>query len=256
MDGHTRDLLRYADAPDQFGICDEERFHLAHALRLRNQSLPGETKRIAFQMSDDAAAPYEKAVEETAKATSNAVDLVREGGRAIGPAIGNICGLLIGDKVAAARERRLDEIARKTKKILHDRDVKDPLELPEDIAIPLLEAAQGESREEMQELWARLLANAMDPARADNVRPEFIDTVRRLQPIDAKILSIVGETMVGSNPNLLQVGQLADRAKLRDSAVAVSVAHLESWYCVRRTGGNSLIGLTDFGKEFMTAAAP
>jgi hypothetical protein len=113
-------------------------------------------------MSDDAA-PYEKAIEETAKATSNAVDLIREGGRAIGPAIGDIYGLLIGDKVGDARKPRLDEIARKTKKILHDRDVKEQGELPEDIAIPLLEAAQSEPREEMQELWARLLANAMDP---------------------------------------------------------------------------------------------
>ena len=97
-------------------------------------------------MGDDGA-PYEKAVEETAKATSNAVDLIREGGRAIAPAIGNIYGVLIGDKVAAARERRLDEITRKTKKILQDRKVKDSVELPEDIAIPLLEAAQSEPRE-------------------------------------------------------------------------------------------------------------
>jgi hypothetical protein len=85
--------------------------------------------------------------------------------------------------VAAARERRLDAITRKTKQILHDRDVKEQQELPEDIAIPLLEAAQGESREELQELWARLLANAMDPERAQDVLPDFITTVSRLQPI-------------------------------------------------------------------------
>jgi hypothetical protein len=207
-------------------------------------------------MSDDGTAPYGKAIEESAKAANNAVDLIREGGRAIGPTIGNIYGLLIGDKVAAARERRLDEITRKTEKILHDRDVKERLELPDDIAIPLLEAAQGESREELQELWARLLANAMDPSRADNVRPEFIDTVRRLQPTDAKILTVVSATMVGSNPTLLQVAQIAARAKLRDSAAEVGIAHLVGEHCVQRIGGNHLIALTDFGKEFMIAVAP
>jgi abortive infection alpha-like protein len=205
-------------------------------------------------MGDGTPLPYENAIEETAKAANNAVDLVREGGRAIGPAIGNIYGLLIGDKVVAARTRRLDEITRKTKKILQDRDVQEKKELPEDIAIPLLEAAQGEPREELQELWARLLANAMDPARANDVRPEFIDTVRKLQPIDTKILSIVSTTMAGNER--LQVAQLAERAKLRPSAAHVSVEHLVSEHCLQKIGGNALIALTTFGTEFMIAVAP
>jgi hypothetical protein len=176
---------------------------------------------------------------------------VREGGRAIGPAIGNIYGSLIGDKVAAARERRLDKIARETKRILYDRDVKEQVEPPEDIAIPLLEAAQSEPRQELQQLWA--LANAMDPARAENVRPEFIDTVRKLQPIDAKMLTIVEKTMEGNN--LMQIPHLAAQADLRESAAGVST-HLESEHGVRRTGGQNLIALTDFGKELMIAIAP
>ena len=205
-------------------------------------------------MGDDGA-PYEKAVEETAKATSNAVDLIREGGRAIAPAIGNIYGVLIGDKVAAARERRLDEITRKTKKILQDRKVKDSVELPEDMAIPLLEAAQSEPREELQELWARLLANAMDPARADHVRPEFVEALRRLQPVDVRILDIVQKTLSDSS-TLLQVSQIAERTKLRPSAAEVSVSHLQGLDIVRKTGGNHLVALTDLGKELVVAVAP
>ena len=54
----------------------------------------------------DVSVPYEKAVEETAKAASNAVDLIREGGRTIAPSIRNIYGILIGDKMSAARERQ------------------------------------------------------------------------------------------------------------------------------------------------------
>ncbi|MEH2491608.1 Abi-alpha family protein [Bradyrhizobium sp. AZCC 2230] len=121
------------------------------------------------RMSDDAP--------ESAKALSNTVDLVREGGRAIGPAVGDIYGLLIGDRISAARKRRMEEIAHRAQKNLDDRDVKEKTELPESLAIPLLEAAQGESREELQALWARLLANAMDPSRAEDVRPEFVETV-------------------------------------------------------------------------------
>jgi hypothetical protein len=174
-------------------------------------------------MSDDNM-PYEKAVEETAKAANNAVDLFREGGRAIGPSIGNIYGILIGDKVADARLRRLDKLARKTKKILKDRNVAEQQEVPEDIAIPLLEAAQGDSREEIQELWARLLANAMDPHRSNNVRAEFIETVRKLEPIDARILLHLRNSPFESQ--WPKAKQIAESLSLRNTTMEVSMNHL------------------------------
>jgi hypothetical protein len=191
----------------------------------------------------DSGAPYDKAIEETAKATSNAADLIREGGRAIGPAIGDIYGLMIGDKVRAARVRNLDRINQKRQQKLNDRGVTEPLQPPEDIAIPALEAAQGETRDEMQELWARLLANAMDPNRSSNVRPEFIETLRALQPIDAEILVLLeskptGEEWVGPS-----------QVERRISAVKVSFDRLVSLRCA--TGSDSAIKITDYGTELM-----
>lgn len=205
-------------------------------------------------MSDDSA-PYGKAIEETAKATSNAVDLIREGGRAISPAIGNVYGLLIGDKVAAARVRRLDEITRKTRKILHDRGVKEQQELPEDIAIPLLEAAQSEPREELQELWARLLANAMDPERAGNVRPEFIETVRQLQLIDVQIL-VIAHDHLRSTKQAVNETDVVGRAKARDTAARVSIEHLVKLGCIVLVGGGQFLNLSDYAHELMIAVAP
>lgn len=198
-------------------------------------------------MSD---APYDKAIEETAKATSNAVDMIREGGRAIAPAIGDIYGLMIGDKVRAARVRNLDAINRKRQDKIESRGVTDVLQPPEDIAIPALEAAQGETRDEMQELWASLLANAMDPQRAANVRPEFIQTVRQLQPLDAKILIIM---------KALPEGQWLSTVTItghRASAVKVSVAHLLSLNCATPGSGGTLLRPTDYGTELMFALEP
>lgn len=129
--------------------------------------------------------------------------------------------------------------------------------MPEYIAIPLLGAAQSEPREEMQELWARLLANAMDPARAENVRPEFVEMLRKLQPIDAKILTIVKSAMPGGpSVGLVDVNQIAARAELRESAAGVSVSHLEEEHCIRRIGSNRAIALTEYGQELMIAVAP
>lgn len=61
------------------------------------------------------------------------------------------------------------------------------------MAIPLLEAAQGEPRPEMQELLATLLANAMDPARRDEVRPEFMVALKQFHPTDVLVLKILSE---------------------------------------------------------------
>jgi hypothetical protein len=204
-------------------------------------------------MSDDSM-PFEKAAEETAKAASNAVDLIREGGRAIGPAIGEIYGLLIGDRVSAARDRRLDEIARKTKKILKDRDVAEQQELPEDIAIPILEAAQGEPRDELQELWARLLANAMDPKRSNNVRANFIDTIRQFEPVDARILFHVQSLSEGDWP---MTDEIANSLKIRESTAELSVDHLVRLECLQRhTANQNAVHLTFFGLELLYGIEP
>jgi hypothetical protein len=195
-------------------------------------------------MADDAA-PYSGAIEATAKTTGKALDLVRDAAQPIG----DLYGLLIGDHVHAARSRRLDAITRKTRKILKDRDLSETAEIAEQIAIPLLEAAQGEPRAEMQDLWARLLANAMDPARRDDVRAEFITLMKFLEPVDALVLN---EFAVAKD-NHLQYSKLAERLHVRHSAVEVSIGQLETARLIRLNSGNGDHYLTGLGKEFLLA---
>jgi hypothetical protein len=140
-------------------------------------------------MADDAM-PYEKAIEETAKATGKAVDLVHDGFRAVSPTIADASGLLVGDRLAAARQRNLDAITRETDRILRERKVTDRSAAAEQIGLPLLEAAAAESRDELRSLWARLLANSIDPSRSGNVRPEYIQLIRKLEPLDARMLDV------------------------------------------------------------------
>jgi hypothetical protein len=81
-------------------------------------------------------------------------------------------------------------------------------EISPSIAVPLIEAAADESREELAELWAKLLAAAADPARKGRVRLEFATTLKQMDPLDAKVLETIyirfpqgfsGNTMVGTS---------------------------------------------------------
>jgi hypothetical protein len=55
----------------------------------------------------------------------------------------------------------------------------EPTEPPSlSLLLPILVAAAEESRDELQDLWARLLAAAADPSRARSFRIQFIETVK------------------------------------------------------------------------------
>ncbi|SNT09870.1 protein of unknown function [Tardiphaga sp. OK246] len=195
-------------------------------------------------MSDN---PYEKSIEEGAKAAGKFLDVVKS----VSPAVGDLYGLAIGDRVHGWRQRHIDAVTRKTKRILEERDV-EAQEIPEQIALPLIEAAQGEPREELQDLYARLLANAMDPASADNVRPEFIQTVKELQPIDLRILLGVS-TYKSPNEQLPLINEISKGLDLREAAAALAIANLERLSCVRRVGGGQYLALSEYGREFLIA---
>jgi hypothetical protein len=58
------------------------------------------------------------------------------------------------------------------------------------VLIPLVDAASRESRDELQDLWAALLANSMLDG-GDRVRRDFIEAVAKFEPIDAAVLKII-----------------------------------------------------------------
>lgn len=198
-------------------------------------------------------APYEGAIEESAKAASKALDLVK----ASSQQIADVYGILIGDPLHAARHRRLDAITRRTQEILRERDAKTTA-LPEQIAIPLLEAAQQESRTEMQEIWARLLANAMDTDRAADVRPEFVAALQKLQPLDALLLQEARALVQNPNQATVDPKIFADRLSIRETLAAVSIENLVIARCLSRhlSGQTDYYRLAGFGIELLHACRP
>jgi len=131
------------------------------------------------------------AIEETAKAAGKAIDAAVMSGKYVGEVLGDLPHDLVGimgDWVKHKRARRWAELSADTQKILRERGVENREEVSPSVAIPLIAAAINEDRDVLKQLWAKLFAAAMDPNRANLVRPSLIDFLKRLDPLDALVL--------------------------------------------------------------------
>jgi hypothetical protein len=197
-----------------------------------------------------------RAAEELAKATGKAIDLVRDVGSFASKVLGTVpedaVGFFGGDRLHHARIRNEWRLAQRTEEIISARRVEQTAPVSPSLAIPLVHSARDESRPELQELWARLLANAMDPARAGDLRLEFIEAVRRFHPRDALILQKMGEQPGHLSPNTRDF--FAGHLKLSQAAIEVSFANLVETKCVSFNSATPQnFYLTAFGREFLAA---
>jgi hypothetical protein len=176
-----------------------------------------------------------RAIEETAKATSNAIAAAVKGGNYVGDVIGDLprdlVGL-VGDWVKHKRLRRWAELMEDTQQILRERGVENREEISPSVAVPLIEAAVNEDRDGLKQLWARLLAAAMDPRLSTLVRPSLIELLKNLDPLDARVLELQGQGMAGH-------GDLADRItavlKVERDDAFYSLEHLYELKCLERS---------------------
>lgn len=71
------------------------------------------------------------------------------------------------------------------------------------IAIPALIAlSYTHEQEELREMYANLLANAMDSDTKDNVHPSFIEVIKQLTPKEAQLLSMLDERQDWKTPTI------------------------------------------------------
>ena len=140
-----------------------------------------------------------KAIQEGAKMGRALVeagsDLASFVGKALGTVPEDTVGLLGGDHLRELRIRNLDKISRKTEDILSERGVEDPEPIGLKALLPALEAASEETDETLQDMWANLLANAMDPSRKVSPRRVFTEKLKEFDPPDVLVFSHMGKLM-------------------------------------------------------------
>jgi hypothetical protein len=170
-----------------------------------------------------------ESVSELARLGQKGISLIEQVGTYVGAVVGtgphdlaHVAGL---NWVHEVHKRQKAVYAAKTEALLA-KIAKERLSEPSpSVIVPLLEAAQNETREELQNMWAALIANCMvDGGR--KVRRDFFSAVQRMEPADAVIL-------------VLLRGEISDFQRERTSRgftdvdVDVSLSALKKLDCAR-----------------------
>jgi Abortive infection alpha len=192
--------------------------------------------------------------DEQAKLGQELVKAARDSGSYLADIFGdlpkNLLGLLVGDRVKARRIEKAAVLWKKCQERLRDLGVAEPEPPSLKFALPILAAGVDEENEGLQDLWARLLATAMDPARRDEMRQAFVETVKQMDPMDALVLEVIRKNGYAPwTPN----GRAAIAASLScsDEEVVVSLQHLAKLECITFTdssGPRIMPSLSPFGK--------
>ncbi len=174
-----------------------------------------------------------KAAEETAK-TGRALiepgtELAHYIARVLGTVPEDVVGFLIGDPLHELRQHTLTGILRAVFEKLRARGVETAKPIRPGPGQEAFEAASLETDETLQDMWAELLANAMDPDRDVSLQRVFTDSLKQFEPIDARILSAYLE--VGAN-NASSPNNLAPKVDLRVTEVIISADRLVSLGCL------------------------
>jgi hypothetical protein len=203
-------------------------------------------------MGDDSLIPIS---DEQAKLGQELVKAVRDGSGYFTDILGDLpkdlIGLLIGDRVKAKRIEKIAMLWHRTRERLRDRGIADPEPPSLKYAIPILQAAADEDSDELQDLWSRLLAAAMDPKRRDAMRHSFIQAVKQMDPIDALVLKEVPDPLAHSWTEQVR-DAIARKLGCSNEEVIVSFQHLGELDCIYfQNNAGAQIMLKPFGTLLM-----
>jgi hypothetical protein len=110
----------------------------------------------------------------------------------IGPAAVGLGGLL-GDEMKAWRAANLERIAYKWSRKLKHRGIHPEVikQLPFREAVAVIDAASKEDDDDVQELWARLIANATNIDAKTEIKKMHIELIKSLNGLEACVLRAI-----------------------------------------------------------------
>lgn len=226
-------------------------------------------------------------IEETAKATQEVAKLGQkalDSGDKVGNFISNLikeplkeASGMITDKLKIIRYKRQVRMVDEVNKMLEAREITETKPVPLKLAIPLVENASIEEDNNLQDLWNKLIVNAMDSGFENEIRYSYIEIIKSLTSLDANFLRTMYNSLLAQNCNLdkisdysLKKEQLCDIMKINMDDCIISIYNLFRVQClapaVLKMGGISSGGespsiykgvdqvtMTPLGRRFVEA---
>jgi NurA-like 5'-3' nuclease len=129
-------------------------------------------------------------IELAKEAIKDSIEAAKEfAGKLISPGLEEGGGI-IQDTIKFWRFKNQINILLKAKQFLEEKGIKPQKVLPKTL-VPLLENGSLEEDEDMQNRWAALLSNAANPEINRNIKPAFIEILKELSPLEAKLLDLI-----------------------------------------------------------------
>lgn len=172
---------------------------------------------------------------------------------ALGSVPSDLVGYMGGDWLRMRRAENIAKMMNLTREKLETRGVKftEPASLT--VALPILRGSADESREELQDLWARLMAAALDPSRSGKVRQGFAEVVSKMDPVDALALEFLNNKKTIRNKAYdggNQLTEYANELNLSKDELETSVWHLSKLELLDEFRMEQS-GLTAFARELL-----
>ncbi|MBC2734165.1 MAG: DUF4393 domain-containing protein [Desulfobacteraceae bacterium] len=112
------------------------------------------------------------------------------------------------------------------------------LPIPPRYAIPIIETASTEDNETIQDLWAGLIANAVDSSKRLSMNKRYIRILTDMEPLDAQVLELLMQDFdlkTKSTPEEAQgltVSQLSKAAGCSQDEIQMSILNLYQMQCI------------------------
>lgn len=183
----------------------------------------------------------EKTLQEMAKATGKAVEALRDAGSFLADVFGGSLKEIGGTAADWARYYRYKNqlmIMDKVRQIHHERQIEGGLKpIPLEHILPIMDGASLEQNEDIQLLWANLIANATDPEYNIDIRKVFIEILRGLEPLDAQILELLSDPNINKKYGAyveatLNAEEISEKINADPDDVKISLQTLDRYSCI------------------------
>jgi hypothetical protein len=211
---------------------------------------------------------WAKATEKTSEAATEAIKAGRDALSFVADPLRELVGMGT-DTLKVKRYKRQIRLAEQLKAFLRERGLEAPSRgIPLSFSVPLIEYASLEEDDDLQDIWARMLANTADAKSGTERRTAFINMLKDMTAFDVMILAKIAKISPLIVDRSVYTINFPDGDDQTDSGkrplelsadVAVSLGNLARVGCINGMSGIGgalmflRVRLTDLGAAFIAS---